>query len=139
MALVRASQSLIMEGYTEIKEKPHWLKKGTYVREKISLRTWVWAICDEEEAGAVIEEKIKQKMKETSGWGRNFEGWSSYRVYCNPGEVGEEPNGTQWKLKLSYIRDWKMERIMEELDGNQFSILCKELGIGAGEALIKPK
>lgn len=30
-----------------------------------------------------------------------------------------------------------MEKIMKELDGNQFATLCKELGISAGEAVAR--
>ena len=47
------------------------------------------------------------------------------------------PDGKVQKLKLDYIRDWKMEEIIKELDGNKFAALCKELGITAGEALLK--
>lgn len=137
MALVKASQTFIMEGYTELKEKKHWIGRTNYVRKKIHLHMWVTAICDEKEAETIIKEQIRQKMKETSGWGRNFEGWNSYRTYCNPEEVWEYPNGVQWELKLSYIRDWKMETIMKILDGNQFAVLCKELGISANEAIVK--
>lgn len=137
MALVRASQSFVMEGFTHLKEKEHWCSKAEYKRKKIRIISWVEAICDDSEAVAIIDKKIQDEMK-GSGWGKNFEGWTSYRKNFLPGELDSYPDGKEAKLNLDYIRDWKMEKIIKELDGNQFAILCKELGISGGEALLKP-
>lgn len=81
MALVRVSQSFVMEGYAEVKEKAHLFARAKYVKKLIKLITWVSAICDEAEVDQIIEEKIKQEMQQSKGWGRNFEGWSSYRKF----------------------------------------------------------
>lgn len=137
MALVWAGQIFVLEGYTQLKEKENLFTKPKNVRRQISLLTGVESICDETEVATVIEEKIKETMKKTNGWGENFEAWSSLRKYCKPGEVDEYPEGEEFELEIRYIRDWKMEKIMKKLDGNQFAILCKELGISAGEAVAK--
>lgn len=135
MALVEAHQTFVVEGYSEIKEKTHLFARTQYVRKPIKVLTGVTCICDETEAVAVIEEKIKEEMKQLRGWGNNFEGWSSYRKYCNPGEYKDFPNGKEFNLDIEYIRNWKMEKIIKELDAIQFATLCNELGIGAEEAL----
>lgn len=135
MALVRASQSFIMVGSSEVKVKKHWWSKAEYQRQEIRLSTWVEAICDETEAAQIIEEKIKEEMKTSSGWGRNFTGWTSYRKYYNPGEIFEYPDGRVCDLNIQYIRDWKMERVVKELNGKQFAIFCQELGCSIAEAI----
>ncbi len=137
MALVRASQSFVAEGFTELKEKKHWWSRAEYVRTQIRCFAGVSAICDDSEAPAIIEEKIKESMKKDSGWGRNFEGWTSYRKYFKPGELDGYPEGKVAELNLEYIRDWKMDKITKELDGNLFAVLCKELGISGGEAIAR--
>lgn len=137
MALVIVSQLIILEGYTELKEKKHWLRDSDYVRSKIKKYVWLEAMCDDKEAETIIKEEIEKAMKETKGWGRNFEGWISYRTYSEPGEFLDEPLGKQYELRLDYIRDWKMEKVIKELNAKQFAILCKELGLTAQEALTK--
>lgn len=137
MALVRASQSFVLEGHTQYKEKSGLFTRNKYVRKTIHLLVWVETICDESESATIIEEKIKEKMKRSGGWGKNFEGWSLFRKYCEPGEFEEHPNGKEFKLKIEYIRDWKMQKILETLDGNQFAVLCKELGISAEEVIAR--
>ena len=54
------------------------------------------------------------------------------------GELDDYPDGKEAELRIDYIRNWKMEKIIRELDGNMFAVLCKELGITASEALLKP-
>lgn len=137
MALVRASQSFVLEGFTKLKKKKHWWERAEYQRVQITRISWVDAICDDADAPAILEEKIQKKLK-SSGWGKDFEGWTSYRKYFKPGELDDYPDGKVAELNLDYIRDWKMEKIIKELDGNLFSVLCKELGISAGEAILKP-
>lgn len=137
MALVQASQSFVLEGFSQFKEKKHWWSKGEYKRKEIRLRCWVEAICDDSEAEVIIEEKIRKSMKQ-SGWGKDFEGWTSYRKYYKPGELEDYPDGKVAELKLDYIRNWKMEKVIKELDGNQFAVLCEELGISGGEAISRP-
>lgn len=137
MALVKASQIFVMEGFTMLKKKKHWWKRKEYQRVPILSYGWVETICDESEAPQIIEEKIRNRMKKEPGRGKCFEGWKSYRKYFKPGELMSYPDGKVQKLKLDYIRDWKMEEIIKELDGNKFAALCKELGITAGEALLK--
>lgn len=137
MALVKAGQSFVLEGFAEIKEKEHWWCRAEYVRKQIRLMSWVDAFCDETEVSSVIEEKIQKLMKSDNGWGRNFEGWTSYRKYYKPGELSSYPDGKKAELQIEYIRDWKMEKIMKELDGNLFAVLCKELGISGGEAIAR--
>lgn len=136
MALVRASQVLILEGHTQFKEKESLFSRAKYVRKAICARTWVETICDETEVTTRIEEKIKEKMEKTPGRGENFEGWSSFRKYYKPNEFNNS-DGKEFELKVEYIRDWKMQRILETLDGNQFAVLCKELGISVEEAIVR--
>lgn len=139
MALVIATQRFVMEGYSEIKEKSHWWSKGKYVRKLITDVTWVEAICDDSEVETILEGKIKEKMQRRGDdRGRNFEGWNAYRKYFKPGEYDRYPNGFEFELRIEYIRDWKMKKIIEVLDGKQFAILCKELGISGEEAMMKP-
>lgn len=137
MALVKAGQSFVLEGFAEIKEKKHWWCRAEYVRKQIRLMSWVEAVCDEAEVATVIEEKIQKSMKRDNGCGRNFEGWTSYRKYYKPGELTSYPEGKEAELQIEYIRDWKMEKIMKELDGNLFAVLCKELEISGGEAIAR--
>ena len=74
-------------------------------------------------------------MRTQDSWGEDFEGWSSYRKYCTPGELEKYPDGIEYKLNIEYIRNWKMEKIIKELDATQFAILCKEVGISSEDAI----
>jgi len=135
MALVRASQSFVIEGYSELEKKSHLFARGRCVREQIKLFTWVDCICDESEVVEVIEEKIKEEMKNKSGWGKNFEGWTSCRKYFKPGEHEDYPEGRECQLNIEYIRNWKMEKIIQNLDAVQFATLCKEVGMNITEKI----
>ncbi len=137
MALVWASQSLVLEGYAYFKERAHLFAKTNYVKKPIYALTGVSIICDESEVKSVIEEKIKEKVAQSEGWGEKFEGWSSYRKYCKPDEMYEYPEGKEFELKIEYIRDWKMQKVIDRLEAKQFAILCKELGISGGEAVAR--
>lgn len=159
MALVKASQIIILEGFTELKKRKHWWCRAEYVRTPISYAKFFSVICDDTDAPAIIEQKIQNSMKNTNGWGINFEGWTSYRKYFKPKELKKKFNGgfssdefyydcSSWQLeyykadkeielKMEYIRDWRMEKIIKELDGNLFAVLCKELGISGGEAIAR--
>lgn len=125
MALVWASQELIIETYDEYKKM---FTRSKYVKFPTLLRTWVEVICDETEVTEIIEKKIKEKVQESSG--------TSYRKYAKPGEY-DYPKGKQFELKIHYIRDLKMREIIEKLNGSQFAILCKELGISGAEAVAR--
>lgn len=141
MALVQIRQSFVMEGYSEIRKRKHWWNKYEYERTLIICLTGICVICEipnEKDIHKIVEQKIQEEMQQSSGWGRNFEGWSSYRKYYKTGESYEYPDGKELELSIEYVRDWKMEKILKELDGNQFAALCKELGISAGEAIIRP-
>ncbi len=107
MALVWASQSLVLEGYAYFKERAHLFAKTNYVKKPIYAFTGVSIICDESEVKSIIEEKIREKMLQLEGWGEKFEGWSCYRKYCKPGEMYEYPEGKEFKLKIEYIREKK--------------------------------
>lgn len=159
MALVKATQVVILEGFTELKKRKHWWCRAEYVRTPISCAKSFAVICDDEDAPAIIEQKIQDAMNNTNGWGNNFEGWKSYRKYFKPEELKKKFNGgyssaefyycfsscqleyykadKEIGLKIDYIRDWKMEKIVKELDGNLFAVLCKELGISGGEAIAR--
>lgn len=135
MALVMACKLFILEGYTELKEKEHLFDKAKYVRKQITHVTWESVnFCDEEQVDEILEEKLQKRMKEIEGWGRNFEGWSSYRKYAKPGELEDYPEGGEIK-RLSYFRDWPMKKVFETLNAKQFALVCKELEIYAGEAI----
>lgn len=139
MALVKATQRFVMEGYVEIDEKMHWWSKPKYVRKLVTNVAFVEVVCDESEVEKIIEEKIKDKMQRSRYYiGRNFEGWNSYRKYFEPGEYDSYPNGFELETEIEYIRDLNMKEIINLLNGKQFAILCKELGISGGEALIRP-
>lgn len=134
MALVYATQSLVIEGY-KVEERKKWFSNCTEeVKKPIRYLTGVKAICDESNVISVIEEKIKEEVEKAKGYYEgNFNGEVSYRKYCKPNEFYGYPDGKECKLKIEYIRDWKMQKILEELDGNQFATLCRELGISAEE------
>lgn len=158
MALVKATQVVVFEGFTELKKRKHFGGRTEYVRTPISYAKIFSIFCDDAEAPALIEQKIKDSMKNTSGWGRNFEGWTSYRKYFKPEELRKNflnggfgsdefkysmcywqmedyKAGKKTELELDYIRNWRMERVIKELDGNLFAVLCNELGISGGEAI----
>lgn len=137
MALVWARQEFVVQGYEEIKRKKRFSKRTEYVKKPIKYLTSVEAICDETRVNDIIEEKIKEELEEAKGWDNDFRGEVFYRKYCKPAELYSYPDGKEFEMEIEYIRDWKMKKIMKELDGNQFAILCKELGISAGEAATK--
>lgn len=137
MALVRASQEFVVDGYKEVKRKKPFRKKTEYIKEPIRYLTGVKVICDELEVNNIIEEKIKEKLEEEKGWNDNFRGKVSYRKYAEPAELYGCHDRIEFKLEIEYIRDWKMQKVLQELNANQFAILCKELGISGTEAVKK--
>ena len=138
MALVWASQSFVIEGHVELEIKRRFSKRTECVKKPILLLSWAKIICDASEVTSAIEEKIKEQLKKEKDYYKDFKGEISYRKYCKPNEFYEYPQGKEFNLKIEYIKDWKMKKILEELDGNQFAILCKELGISGAEAVIRP-
>ncbi len=140
MALVCARQSFLIEGY-KVVERKKWFRNCTEeVKKPIRYLAWVKAICDESNVSSVIEEKIKEKVENEKGYYEgNFNGVLSYRKYCKPNEFygSRYLDEKEFELKIDYIRNWKMQDILEALDGNQFATLCRELGINAEEAIKK--
>lgn len=137
MALVCARQEFVVDGYKEVKRKKPFGKKIEYVKEPIRYLTGVEVICDELEVNNIIEEKIKEKLEEEKGRNDNFNGEVSYRKYAEPAELYGCHDRIEFKLQIEYIRDWKMQKILQELDANQFAILCKELGISGAKAVAR--
>lgn len=137
MALVWASQEFVVQGYEEIERKKRFSNRIEYIKKTIKYLIGVGTICDESEVSNIIEEKIKEELEKAKGWDSDFRGEVSYRKYCKPAEFYDYPTGKEFELKIDYIRDWKMKEILKQLDGNQFAILCKELGISGAEAVAR--
>lgn len=135
MALVRASQKVVFEGYRKEIKRQYPFTKQKVVDTTINFLGWVECICDEKEVEEKIKEKIQHTMKNTKIRADTEEIWTYYRTYCCSGEFDGYPNREEFEIKVEYIRDWKMSKIIEELDGSQFAILCKELGISVTEAV----
>jgi hypothetical protein len=124
-----------MEGETGFKERKHFWNKATEVRHKIYVNTWVNGICDESEVEAEIERKTLEELK-TSGWGIHFSGWErvvpydeAVEIYKERGwenQLGDIPTG---KVRLAYINEWKMDKILSVLTGEQFAQFCKDICI----------
>jgi len=109
--LVEIFRGLKLKGYSTVLKRKHWYSRGTKERCQISLRTGIHTICDEEEIELNVENLLKEEIN-NSGWGENFEGWSDY----------------EWTrdLRIVYIKDLKMNEIIEKLTGEQFK---NEFGI----------
>jgi hypothetical protein len=122
-----------MEGETSFKERKHFWNKAEEVRHKIYLNTFVSGICDESELDAEIERKTQEQLK-TSGWGINFTGWQRVVPYEEMLEIYKEkgwdtddlPLG---KVRAEYVNQWKMDKILKTLTGEQFAQLCREIDL----------
>lgn len=140
MALVWASQDFVVEAYEYVTRKKWFSNRTKSIKRQIKGLRGVEIICDESEVSNIIEEKIKEILEKEKRKYNYSE--ISYRKYCKANEFDyrngiDYSNEKEFKLEVEYIRDWKMEKIMKELDGNQFAILCKELGISAVEAIAR--
>ena len=131
--LICFSKAFTMEGETSFKERKHFWNKAEEVRHKIYCNAFVSGICDESELDAEIERKTQEELK-TSGWGINFSGWQRVVPYEEALEIYKEkgwdtealPLG---KVRTEYVNQWKMDKILKTLNGEQFSKLCKEIDL----------
>jgi len=103
--LVEIYRGVVLKGYSILSRRKHWYSKIEKERRQIKLNTGIHTICDEEEIELNVDRLLKEVM-EDSGWGENFEGWSDYEW--------------KWDLRVVYIKDLKMNEIIEKLTGEQF-------------------
>lgn len=131
--LVCFSKGFIMEGETGFKERKRFWSKAEEIRHKIYCRTFVSGICDESELDTEIERKTQDQLK-TSGWGINFAGWhrvvpyeEALEIYKENGwDIDDVPLG---KVRTEYVNQWKMDKILKTLNGEQFAKLCREIDL----------
>lgn len=131
--LVCFSKGFTMEGETGFKERKHFWNKAEEVRHKIYCNIFVSGICDESELDTEIERKTQEQLK-TSGWGINFAGWQRVVPYEEMLEIYKEkgwdieglPLG---KVRTEYVNQWKMDKILKALTGEQFAQLCSEIDL----------
>ena len=136
--LICFSKGFTMEGETGFKERKHFWGKTEEIRNKIYLNTFVSGICDESELDAEIERKTQEKLK-TSGWGINFVGWQRVvpyeemlEIYKEKGwDIDDLPLG---KVRTEYVNQWKMDKILKVLTGEQFAQLCREIDLDPNKA-----
>ena len=131
--LIYFSKGFTMEGETGFKERKHFWNKVEEVRHKIYCNTSVSGICDKNELDTEIERKTKEKLK-TSGWGINFAGWHRVVPYEEMLEIYTQKGWNIEYLPLGnvqteYVYQWKMEKILKNLTGEQFAQLCKEIDL----------
>lgn len=129
--LVRVWKSIVLKGYTTV-EKGFFKKR--MVREDIYLSCGISGlICDETEVEEKLAEALQQKMKETEGWGINFEGWTEL---CTDRKILQKRYPykddywfdcvTSGKPQIEYVSDYSMEKVLKVLNGQQFAQFCKE-------------
>ena len=131
--LICFSKGFTMEGETGFKERKHFWNKAEEIRHKIYLNTFVSGICDESELDAEIERKTQEQLK-TSGWGINFSGWQRVVPYEEMLEIYKEKG---WdidglhtgEVRTEYVNQWKMDKILKTLNGEQFTKLCREINL----------
>jgi hypothetical protein len=131
--LICFSKSFTMEGETIFKERKHFWNKAEKVKHKIYCNTFVSGICDESELDAEIERKTQEQLK-TSGWGINFAGWHRVVPYEEMLEIYKEKGWDidglhDGKVRTEYVNQWKMDKILKTLNGEQFAKLCREINL----------
>lgn len=131
--LICFSKGFTMEGETGFKERKHFWNKAEEVRHKIYCNTFVSGICDESELDTEIERKTQEQLK-TSGWGINFTGWHRVVPYEEMFEIYKEKGWDidglhDGKVRTEYVNQWKMDKILKTLTGEQFAQLCREIDL----------
>jgi hypothetical protein len=119
-----------MEGESTLIECKHFWSKKQEIRQKIYGRGYIEGICDEQDVEKEVE-KLLQKELQKSGWGKDFSGWQRIMSYEECLEIAEErgwqkpliPTG---KVKIEYVHNWTMEKILKTLTGEQFMQFYKD-------------
>ena len=131
--LVSFGKGFIMEGEASFKERKHFWDKPQEIIHKIYCTTGISGICDETELDAEVERLTQEQLK-SSGWGHKFHGWQRVVPYDESVEIYAEHGwDTEYiptcEVRLQYIRDWKMDKILKVLTGKQFLQFCKEIDL----------
>lgn len=137
--LVYFHKGITLEGETTETVRKSWWRSEE-LRHKIYCHTAVTGICDSQDLERAIEQAIKEKMLNTSGWGKDFSGWQrsvpSEDMIPVALEQGWDLNDDQTRsnlrtnrLTVEHINDWTMDRILKTLTGKQFAQFCKECDI----------
>ena len=130
--LVYFHRGFLMEGESSFKKYQHFWKKPTLEKRKIYLFAGVSGICDESEVE--VERLTKERLKKSSGWGENFAGWQRTVPYREALKIcltkgWDAKHVPKDETTIEYINAWKMNKIVEQLTGEQFALFCKEQGI----------
>ena len=137
--LIYFSKGLIMEGENSIFQRKHFWNKHQEVRQKIYCETWISGICDESELDAEVERLTAEKLK-SSGWGSKFSGWQRVVPYEESVKIYEEHRWDTEEVpksdvRVDYIQNWKMEKILHVLTGKQFIQLCRENNVDPNKVM----
>jgi hypothetical protein len=119
-----------MEGENTITERKHFWSKLESRRHKIYCTTGISGICDITELDDMIERLTAEQLK-SSGWGKEFSGWQRVLTKEECLKIAEELKWDDrciptYNVKVEYIKDWPMEKILQRLTGEQFVQFCKE-------------
>ena len=124
--LVCAARGLCLIGYASFYEKVSVFKKEL-IRRQIRLATGVNVICDEKDVESEINKAIQNELKSSSGWGINFEGWSGYDFSSTAEDEEYKKEHNEYPLRIEYIKDWKMDKVLSRLTMSQIIKLSNEL------------
>ena len=96
---------MILKGKATIKIYKHWYSRGIDQYTDIMLRTGIREICHEKDVDKCIDSAVKKELS-SKGWGKDFSGWTDF----------------EWtsELVVEHVSNWKMEKIIKELTGEQF-------------------
>ena len=129
--LVCFGKGFTMEGECTEKYRKHFWSKPIEVREKIYLNTGISGICDEADLEAEVERLTKERLNNSSGWGKDFSGWQRVVPYDEAISIAKNIG---WSLdavptnflRITYLDDWTMDKVLKTLTGKQFAQFCKD-------------
>lgn len=133
--LISYHRGFILKGYADFTERKFF--KKVMKRSPIYFSTGICGVCDDSELETEVAKKIDEKMQ-SGGWGNNFSGWQE--ICTDEEELREAFAYTQESddfykrncsesITVTPIKEWKMSRIIKELNGEQFAQFCRENGI----------
>ena len=129
--LIHFTKCFVMEGEATLKKRRHLWNKPIEKRTKIYCVSFVCGLCASEELDIAIEKAIAEHLNTSDGWGINFSGWQRVVPYEEALEIYKEhgwdiedlPSGN---VRIEYVNQWKMNKILNTLNGEQFLQLCRE-------------
>ena len=133
--LVSFRKTVLLQGQADVKTKIKSLFKRSYVTQRMNVHRieFISGICDESEVEQKVTDMIQRLIKYVPycGNGENFSGWN--KAIDDIKEVRKiYPNSSaeRFVTETEPINLWRMDRILENLNGAQFAQFCKENGLG---------